>query len=269
MDREMIKLIFGTTAGVLIGGFVGFVVTQRVLKAKYEALLDAEIASLKAYYQGERKESLLEDPSELLIIDEADFEQDTDEESEYDPSYIENLPEEELQRMREELQRDLVSKGRNSKIIQKLGYSEEPDPSEVRPDVPLAKMTMEEAMPIDYEDEMLREMMDARTADIPYVITIDEFMEDDPEIEKVTVTYFDGDGNLADTQDKIIPEVEEIIGSDALTKFGLYSKDKNIVYVRNERIKIDFEVVLDERSYTEAIAGFRNQKLLKKMREDD
>lgn len=257
MNREMVKLIIGTGSGILIGGFVGYVVTQRVLSAKYESKLDEEVARIKAFYQSKRKDA---------AIEEFEFKSTREE---YTPEEIDELSEEELEVYREELQRDLVSKGRNSKIVQKLGYSETPDASEVRPDVEDRKMTIDEEQEIDEDDELLQEMRLARTNTSPFVITIDEFMEDDPEYEKVSVTYFDGDQILSDSQDKVIPEVEEIIGHDALTKFGLFSKDKNIVYVRNERIKTDFEVALDQRSFTEAIAGFREPKVIKKMREDD
>lgn len=257
MNREMIKLIIGTSSGVLIGGFVGFVVTQRVLKEKYDALLDEEVLRLKEYY---RQDDVDEDSEAWNAANEP-----------YDPEELDRMSNEELVKMNEDLQRDLVAKGRNSKIIQELSYSEEdPDVLEVRPEEEHRKMTIEEATPIDPSDEKLQEMIALRTPDTPYVITIDEFMEDYPEdYDKISVTYFDGDGNLSDSRERIIPEVEEIIGSDALTKFGLFSKDKNIVYVRNEKIRTDFEVALDQRSYVEVIAGLRAPQVLKKMREDD
>lgn len=274
MNKEMLKLIVGTGSGILIGGFVGYVVTQRVLSRKYEN----ELADQAAYYKNR-----LSDYDDI-VLEEA-IEQHEDfllEEStgEFEPKYytpeeLEALPEEELEILREELQRDLIEKGKNSKVIKTLGYggaeeARKPSLSEVREEIDERLMTIEESTPIDPDDEILQRMIEERKAEIPYVITIDEFMMDDlPGYENVSVTYFDGDGNLTDSQDRIIPEVDELLGSDNLTKFGLFSKDKNIVYIRNDRHKMNFEVALDPRSFTEAIAGFTNPKVLRRMREDD
>lgn len=79
-----------------------------------------------------------------------------------------------------------------------------------------------------------------------YVITPEEFAED----ERYTVaslTYFAGDGVLADENgDEIIIN---LIGKESLHHFGDY--EENVVHVRNEHIGAEYEVILDERSYSE------------------
>lgn len=270
MNREMLKLIIGTSSGILIGGFVGYVVTRRVLKTKYEDILQTEIASLKAYYNPLLKDKVEAD--EMDAVHESTLE-------EYEYVFApHDISDEESTRMSEELQEELEEtkrqKSKNEGLVQVLGYSTDPDDEintlEVRPLREARKMTVEEETPIDPNDELLQEMILARRNDEPYIITVDEFMEDVDFIDdKISLTYFDGDDNLIDQREKIVPDSIAILGADALTKFGLFSKDKNIVYVRNEKLRADFEVALDERSFTEAIAGFRDPKVLRKMREDD
>lgn len=248
MGKEQLKFLIGTASGVLVGGFIGYVVTQRVLKAKYELELQTEISSLKAFYQEKAKNRLM----------------DQEELDELYPEEEYNLREFETIVRKEEYSED------SSPAEEEFDYFKtDPDFSEVRPEKESRKMTPEQEVPIDTDDPLLVEMIENRRNDEPYIITVDEFMDDIDYIDdKLTVTYFDGDDTLADTTDRVIPEVDEIIGSDALTKFGLFSKDKNIVYVRNERLRADFEIILDENKYTEVIAGFKSKKTLKKMRED-
>lgn len=63
----------------------------------------------------------------------------------------------------------------------------------------------------------------------------------------IGLTYF-ADGILADDKGNIV-SVEDTIGSYALTQFGEY--DDDAVHVRNSKKEVDYEVLLDERDYSE------------------
>jgi hypothetical protein len=103
----------------------------------------------------------------------------------------------------------------------------------------------------------------------PYVISLKSYMEDREDMDKQCVTYFEGDDVLCDDRETVIPDIETTIGNDACTKFGQDSEDENVVYVRNEQINTDFEVVRDPRSFSEVVLGFREEKEVRRMREDD
>lgn len=96
----------------------------------------------------------------------------------------------------------------------------------------------------------------SRTEDAPYVISKDEFMENDTEFPQVSITYFAGDDTLVDEEDQPMPEVEATVGQDNLARFGHGSGDTNIVYIRNPRTKIEFEVAYSEGKYAEEVLGF-------------
>lgn len=89
---------------------------------------------------------------------------------------------------------------------------------------------------------------DPRAIGKPYVITPDEF--DTIDYETVSLTYY-ADGVLADDMDDIVEDVDDIVGSDSLNHFGEYEDDGDIVFVRNDRMKVDYEICRDLRNYSD------------------
>lgn len=90
------------------------------------------------------------------------------------------------------------------------------------------------------------------TADRPYVIDSQEYMESTYEAK--TLLYFT-DKTLADEDYNVIHDVENEVGYDNLTKFGEY--DSDCVYVRNERLGIDYEILLDQRIFASVVINHR------------
>lgn len=81
----------------------------------------------------------------------------------------------------------------------------------------------------------------------PFVISPDEYGEDD-EYDQQELTYY-ADGILADEDDEIL-DADEVIGKDSLNHIGDYEDDA--VHVKNEARKTYYEVLVDERSYETA-----------------
>lgn len=79
----------------------------------------------------------------------------------------------------------------------------------------------------------------------PYVISPDEFAERDS-YETVSLTYY-ADGILTDETDEIIKDIDDVVGIDSLSHFGEYEDDS--VFVRNEDLKLDFEILRDVRKF--------------------
>ncbi|NBI91881.1 hypothetical protein D3Z45_15190 [Lachnospiraceae bacterium] len=80
----------------------------------------------------------------------------------------------------------------------------------------------------------------------PYVISPEEFGEFD-DYEKISLTYY-ADGVLADDNNEVVDDVEDIVG-DALDHFGEYEDDS--VFVRCDERKCDYEILLDQRTFSE------------------
>lgn len=79
----------------------------------------------------------------------------------------------------------------------------------------------------------------------PYVITPEEFGED---YEAESLVYY-ADGVLADYYDEPIDDIDEYVGKDSLNHFGEYEDDS--VYVRNDEKKIDYEILRDDRKFSD------------------
>jgi len=90
----------------------------------------------------------------------------------------------------------------------------------------------------------------------PYVITQDEFMGAELDYNQETVTYYDVDGVVANQADVQLDRVNDTIGLSNLMKFtelAAADGDPNVLYVRSERFKTDYEIVRDMGMYSEKV----------------
>lgn len=97
------------------------------------------------------------------------------------------------------------------------------------------------------EDNNYTSEINEVTRDQHYIIRPDEFGEYD-DYDTISLTYY-ADHILTDEDDEIVEDIEDKIGFDALSHFGEYEEDS--VFVRNDRIKCDYEILLDQRKYSE------------------
>lgn len=88
----------------------------------------------------------------------------------------------------------------------------------------------------------------------PYVIEPELFGECD-DYDTQSLTYYT-DGVLADDRDNVIEDVDGMVGEDSLTHFGEFEDDS--VFVRNEGMRTDFEILLDVRKYSDVVRGGNN-----------
>lgn len=101
------------------------------------------------------------------------------------------------------------------------------------------------------EDQLKEARADA---DKPYIISVEDFSEEMPHYDKETILYYEVDNTLADNNDEIIQDVSGTIGDNALESFGVDSDDEDIVYIRNGRLGIDYEVIRQHKSFAEYIS---------------
>lgn len=82
----------------------------------------------------------------------------------------------------------------------------------------------------------------------PKVISPYDYGELD-DYHQFELTYY-ADGIVEDEDYNIVENVEEIIGPYALDSFGEYEDDA--VFVRNDKLRADFQILKDPRTYEEA-----------------
>lgn len=85
----------------------------------------------------------------------------------------------------------------------------------------------------------------------PRIISPDEFGEQDG-YDEISLTYY-ADRTLTDDHDHPMSddEIEETVGKESLRHFGEYEPDS--VFVRNDRLKADYEILMDQRTYAQVL----------------
>ena len=93
------------------------------------------------------------------------------------------------------------------------------------------------------------------TQDDPYVVPPEEFGEkqDDAgeDYDKITLHFY-SDKVLTDDLHDPVEDVETTVGYDSLNHFGEY--EDSTVFVRNDRLKTDFEILLELEKYSDVKA---------------
>ena len=110
--------------------------------------------------------------------------------------------------------------------------------------------TLRERKYVDYSKTAEPDDSSAKVPEViadPYVISIDDFGQEEG-YDTITLTAY-SDGTIANYADDELEDPESTIGEDILSKFG----DEDVVYIRNDRLKADFEVVRDNRTYVEVV----------------
>jgi hypothetical protein len=95
----------------------------------------------------------------------------------------------------------------------------------------------------------------------PYIIHKDEFHEGFEEHQQSTLTFFTGDDVLCDERDAPIDDVDALVGLENLEQFGHGSGDVNVVYIRNESLGRDIEIVRSSGKFATEVHGFQDDEL--------
>lgn len=90
-----------------------------------------------------------------------------------------------------------------------------------------------------YAAEVENEKEDEKDMGGPEVIPPEETWEQD--YPTITLTYYAEDDVLADDQDNILDDIEELVGVDFRDHFGEYEDD--CVYVKNPEMEVYYEIL--------------------------
>jgi len=215
-----VKLVIGATGLVtfLAGSVAGFFVAQWKLSKEYEDQLQKEVESTKKFYAKLYKKDEFQTPESTI--------------KEIAPGAAEAAA-------------ALINyQGRGSKSFEVVDTRKE---------------FVEEVLSNIFSDTTTEEISEKekrnRTEEAPYILTKDEFMENDSEYTQSTVTYFGGDKVLIDSREDMIEEVDMTVGLGNLERFGHGSGDPNVLYVRNDRLELEFEILLSRGKYSKEVAG--------------
>lgn len=223
-------------SGVVVGASLGvgaYFLLKKRLEKQYEAQLEREIeevrASYKRRFKREQQFATPEAAAEAVKL------------------YSEG---------EKSARRNPLASVRDTDVIRgkggEPGYIEDAEEVEVEENVFLNGKAIN---PFEWNQEVEESKRDTES---PYVISFEEYNENANDWEQGGLTYYEGDDVLADEADNPIPEIEATVGYDNLNRFGQGSGDKNVVYIRNERIQSDFEIIHSPSKFVEHVTGLQH-----------
>lgn len=242
---------------LVVGSVAGYFFARKNLEQQYDESVKREIAEAKRFYSTLYKKDEFKTPESAVehLLPKNTMPEAARALLSYQGEDNEEMPEEDP----------------NEEIVYERAKpftEDELTPDEMTDEFEIVRNVFEEAksrtslgIDFDYEAEVR-----ARTEEAPYVISQEEFMEGEPGYNQVSHTYFAGDGVLVDEKEQPINESDMTVGDDNLVRFGHRSNDNNIVYVRNDALELDFEILRSEGKYAEEVLGFFNTQLRPKAR---
>jgi hypothetical protein len=102
----------------------------------------------------------------------------------------------------------------------------------------------------------LEEELASRSEKEPYIIHADEFAGDEVDYVQSSLVYYVGDAILVDAQETPVYNLHQVVGD---LKFGHGSGDPNVVYVRNDKLKAEYEVFKHEGSWSIDVLGLETE----------
>jgi hypothetical protein len=240
LDTRVVgSFLVGAGIGAAVGFFIGYRLSKKKLRSEILAEAEAEIAEMRELYR--QKTIALEAQAKPSV----------------------------------------------EEIIEERGYStkqEEVDVEErpIRPPVPTQDprpplgFPREIPTPIDPHARVFRTEdgekdkdqnwnysleMTRRTPNIPYIIHQDEFLLNESGYEQSSLIYYAEDDILVDEDDTSTPlnNRENLIGPEALRRFGHGSDDYNIVHVRNSRLELEYVINRVPESWEKEILGLEDE----------
>ena len=164
--------------------------------------------------------------------------------------HFKKIADDEIDTMREYFQ--------NKRAEEANALEEEPDEAEVKeardehqedkPNIREYASLIKKENYTNYSDTTADKKKEVDDVEKPYVITPEEFGELD--YSTISLTYY-SDGVLTYESDELVEDVDDIVGADFAEHFGEYEDDS--VFIRNDRMKTDFEILADKRNYSDVV----------------
>ena len=88
-------------------------------------------------------------------------------------------------------------------------------------------------------------------ADVPYGISSEDFIGTRPEYDKTTLTFYMNDLTMANEEGDIIQDPAYLVGELEEWMREVGTSEDSIAYIRNERIATDYEIICENKSYSD------------------
>lgn len=244
----------GTAFGSVLGFVVGFRFRKERLKAEAFAKSEEEIAAVREFYR--RQLGTMSDDTEEKS-DSLEMETDT---GNIGIVTIQTAPKPSVEAIIEErgYARTTEADDHPRPLRPPVAGVEEPKPEGTR-----LQPIVEE--PVIVPDQVLREPSSTRlqwnaaleqsrrSAENPYIIHQDEYALSETGYQRVTFTYYEDD-ILVDEDEEPISDINDVVGLHNL-RFGHGSEDEDVVFIRNDKRRLEIEIMRSREKYSESVLG--------------
>lgn len=100
----------------------------------------------------------------------------------------------------------------------------------------------------DDQDDFYEEHPSEGAEEHPYPITAEEFANEKRFYDKITI-YLYRDDVAVDEQERIVDDLEQLVGVENINRLGDLSDDEDVVLIRNEMRSADYEIRLMDEDY--------------------
>jgi hypothetical protein len=246
LKTRPVQLSAAAAASAMVAASATYVLVKKKLEREYADLSDREIREARAYFAQMNKVEVFSDPETLAA---KLYEDETVPTKEPEVSYggvVDDLD-----------YRSKTNYHKPSEIaVENLVEAAE----EMEEAVETVRNVFKDSEPVDKVEFDYDVELANRSPEAPYVISREEYESKEQEYEQAQLAWYIQDDVLADHADDPIEEIESTVGMSNLDKFGHGSGDNNIVYIRNERLELDFEVLRSNASFLEVVHGISMPK---------
>lgn len=241
----MDKYILHLTLAFLVGGTAGFLLSQKMLEEKYALRAEEEHELFKKVWMEKH-------PHDLNPVKPAHEEVETLSTINKVLGYS-SLGEtaQRVERMKRDYTKiggPIVAPASQAAPIGTYSTKGNEVEYEENPDVVLEKIMGDMQAQQEYLQPLNRNVK-------PYVISESEFEEGNPHHDKVSITYYAGDDTLADEMNEIMEDIDSTVGMSNLDMDNTDITHPHTIYVRNDRLGIDYDISIDLGEYTRKVLG--------------
>lgn len=245
-------VVVATVVSTATGSAGGYIFAKKRLEKKYMEMAQEQIEAAKIFYSQKSKSGEYADP-----IDLAAKYADEDDMSEEDRALMLEVKE-----ALEELQYNPSAEVRVVAEVEQIEVTES-----IKKNMFDTHEESEVVLDFDLDDEL-----EKKAKGEPYILEEEEYLEGASEYKQHALVWYEGDGVLAsDEDDSVIQNVKRAIGEGNL-RFGYGTKQQNLVYIRNDRLRAEYEITRSREKYSVVVGGFiehSEKPTLRKFRDFD
>lgn len=253
-EKIIMKSVWIYITTFIMGSVVGSLITKKVLKEQYAKAAQVEIDSVKEAF--EKRRAQVRERSTFLPVEDI----------KHTISVFGDTLKEELEKRRPNPTAGLVRSSLDGTNTNKYDLAKKNYNISGSGLMPLDHVTPEtdigeQEEPEDDEDEDTddaggteEDSEDKAPTDIPpYSIPEEEFHSGAQHHDKLSLYFYMEDEVVCDENEEIVSDIDGVVGEENLLEFD----DKNRLWVRNEGLGTDFEIIALHRSYVRDVLGER------------